>query len=252
MDNTLIDLLDGLDHRQSEGEAYAVTRDYFCDLGFRYVNIGIATLRDGQPLGLFSNMGTDWLTHYVDMGYHTCDVMFDYAMQSTNARLCDPQTNQTLDSRNKQLSDQMLAEVEGEGLVSSLILPRHSRISDHMVGFNLCTDMAREDTRHLCTAKAANISLGAAITQVALLEDVEGQAYGYNWLPYHTDKSLSLTQREAEVFRWLLEGLRNDRIAEKMGISTPTVNFHIQSAKKKLGAKTRDQAIGIALMQKLL
>ncbi len=251
MENRLVDLLDRLDRRTADGEAYAITNDFFLDLGFRYVNIGVASLSDSGVLGMYSNMREAWMSHYVESGYHECDVMFDYAISNDTARLCDPANNLELPSRNKARSDQMLAEVQEEGLRSSLILPRHSAVSDHMIGFNLCTDLDKLETGRMCDAHQYAISLGAALTQTAIIEDVEGDSYGTFWLPIANDP-VKLSAREMEVLKWLSEGLRNDRIADRLKISNATVNFHVTSAKKKLGAKTREQAVAIALVKKYI
>ena len=60
-------------------------------------------------------------------------------------------------------------------------------------------------------------------------------------------EGLNLTDREKECLVWLARGLRNDRIAEKMGIKTVTVQLHLDKARKKLAAATREQALSIAI-----
>ena len=251
LENQLIDLLDRLDNRSNEGEAYKITNEFFLGLGFRYVNIGVASATSGGPLGMFSNMREEWLNHYVDVGYHEYDVMFDYAMAADNARLCDPNSNFELPSRNKAISDRMLKEVQEEGLICSLIIPRHSPVSDHMIGFNLCTDLQIEETQRLYETNRSAIEVGAALAQTAIVEDVEGDNYGKFWLPKASHRK-KLSAREKEVLKWLSEGYRNDRIADRLNISNATVNFHMTSIKRKLGAKTREHAIAIALTQKLI
>jgi DNA-binding CsgD family transcriptional regulator len=52
--------------------------------------------------------------------------------------------------------------------------------------------------------------------------------------------------------RWLAAGLRYDRIAERLGISLVTVELHVANAKRKLDAKTREQALAIAVALRLL
>lgn len=251
MQNSLIDLLDRLDRRSEDGSAYEITRDYFQGLGFRYVNVGLASASDAGYLGVFSNMRNTWLTHYVDAGYAGCDVIFDYAMRSENSRLCNPETNFLLPSRHKALSNRMLMEIQEEKFISSLILPRHSKVTDHVIGYNLGTDLAEAPMQDLVSAKEDAILLGAALTQAAIIEDFEGKAYGQNWLPIYADNS-AISPRETEVLKWLSAGFRNDRIAERLNISPATVNFHITSAKRRLGAHTREQAVAIALTKGLI
>ena len=61
-----------------------------------------------------------------------------------------------------------------------------------------------------------------------------------------------LTRREREVMSWLASGLRNARIAERMGISLPTVEMHLANARRKLRALTREQALVEAVRRGLI
>lgn len=56
-----------------------------------------------------------------------------------------------------------------------------------------------------------------------------------------------LTTREIETLQWLASGLQNSEIAEKMNIAIVTVSKHLASARQKLNAKTREQALAIAI-----
>lgn len=51
-----------------------------------------------------------------------------------------------------------------------------------------------------------------------------------------------LTQQEREVLSLVVDGLSTDAIARRLGVSPPTVNSHVNSAKRKLGARTRTEA----------
>lgn len=62
----------------------------------------------------------------------------------------------------------------------------------------------------------------------------------------------TLTEREHDVLDLLAEGLSNQRIAERLGISPHTVKFHIASIYDKLDARTRTQAVRHALDRGLL
>ena len=56
-----------------------------------------------------------------------------------------------------------------------------------------------------------------------------------------------LTGREQDVLRLLAEGLGNDEIGGKLGISGETVRTHVQKACERLGASTRTQAVATAI-----
>ena len=60
-----------------------------------------------------------------------------------------------------------------------------------------------------------------------------------------------LTPREVEVLGAIGEGLTNKAIARKLGISLHTVKFHIESLFRKLGARTRTEALARAAERRL-
>lgn len=251
MDNDLIDLLDRINAREL-GEGYDISRDFFTSLGFDHVNFAIVSRRDDQVIGFFSNMRRAWLDRYVAADYALYDVMVDYAKADQRARVFDQAGFAALPSRNRALTDQLLREVAAEeGLISSIIIPRHSLVSDRLAGFNLTTPLDGDGIRRLVAAHERQIFLAAAICQEALIEDYDGGGLAPHWYPVAGARQ-RLSPRELETLKWLSAGLRNDRIAEKLGVVNATVNFHIGSAKRKLGAQTREQAVATAIMRGLI
>lgn len=63
----------------------------------------------------------------------------------------------------------------------------------------------------------------------------------------HEENGTVMTPREREVLRLVAYGYTGNEIAEKCGISPDTVRVHVRNAIRKLGARTRAQAIGIAV-----
>jgi DNA-binding NarL/FixJ family response regulator len=61
-----------------------------------------------------------------------------------------------------------------------------------------------------------------------------------------SDPDALLTPRELEVLGAIGEGLTNKAIARKLGISLHTVKFHVESLFRKLGARTRTEALAKA------
>ncbi|MBJ7331518.1 MAG: hypothetical protein JHC95_16615 [Solirubrobacteraceae bacterium] len=55
-----------------------------------------------------------------------------------------------------------------------------------------------------------------------------------------------LTERENTVLTLVADGLTSRQIADRLGISQPTVETHVQAAMRKLGAKTRAEAAATA------
>jgi NarL family two-component system response regulator LiaR len=61
-----------------------------------------------------------------------------------------------------------------------------------------------------------------------------------------------LSEREREVLSFLVQGLSNAGIAEKMVISTGTVKFHVSSILSKLDVSSRTEAVVFALQHHLV
>jgi LuxR family transcriptional regulator, quorum-sensing system regulator BjaR1 len=61
-----------------------------------------------------------------------------------------------------------------------------------------------------------------------------------------------LAPREREALQWAAEGKTDWEIGEVMGISTHGVDFHLRSARTKLGTTNRTQAVAVALRRGLI
>ena len=61
--------------------------------------------------------------------------------------------------------------------------------------------------------------------------------------------SCPLTQRELQCMEGLASGRSNSDIAKQLQISLATVALHLGNACRKLGAKTREQAVALAVKQ---
>ena len=57
----------------------------------------------------------------------------------------------------------------------------------------------------------------------------------------------NLTTREKEVLEYIIDGLHNVEIAQKLGISFHTAKAHVSSILHKLGINSRTSAIKIAV-----
>lgn len=56
-----------------------------------------------------------------------------------------------------------------------------------------------------------------------------------------------LSERELQVVRLLLDGLGNQEIATRLGVSRRTVHAHLSNAMGKTGTQTRTQLVVYAL-----
>jgi DNA-binding CsgD family transcriptional regulator len=58
--------------------------------------------------------------------------------------------------------------------------------------------------------------------------------------------------REREILDLLADGATDEQIATKLAVSPATVQTHVRNAKAKLGARTRAQAVALALQRGLI
>lgn len=66
------------------------------------------------------------------------------------------------------------------------------------------------------------------------------------------NRSKPLTPRELECLELLANGYSNFEIGKALGIQPPTVALHLSNARKKLGALTREHAVGLAASRGLV
>lgn len=67
-----------------------------------------------------------------------------------------------------------------------------------------------------------------------------------------TDYEVRLTEREREVLRLMAVGKTNPEAATQLSISVSTVGFHVHNILTKFGAKTRTEAVTIAVREGLI
>jgi DNA-binding CsgD family transcriptional regulator len=60
------------------------------------------------------------------------------------------------------------------------------------------------------------------------------------------------SRREREILALLARGSTDSQIAEQLGLSPATVQTHVRNAKAKLNARTRAQAVALALVGGLI
>jgi DNA-binding NarL/FixJ family response regulator len=131
----------------------------------------------------------------------------------------------------------------------------------------LCPDMNRRTTAEALRLGAAGVILtdlrGSALMS-ALRLIVAGETYvppallddgvieaGGSAQPGFDEQAGNLTRRELEVVRLLAEGLSNREIAGRLGLAEVTVKLHLHNAFEKIGARSRADAVRIALVKGL-
>ena len=110
------------------------------------------------------------------------------------------------------------------------------------------TDPARREVLRQLVIDAGHLPVDSSSGADALLSDL--QTEGFAPMPEPGEQTL-FTPRELEVLAAIGDGLTNKMIARRLDISPHTVKFHVESLLKKLGARTRAEAVAKAREQRL-
>lgn len=99
------------------------------------------------------------------------------------------------------------------------------------------------------SANQIDAALRAVAAGLTVRSAGEAQA-GFAAMQEHNLQTL-LTPRELEVLAAIDEGLTNKMIARRLDISLHTVKFHVESVFRKLGVRTRTEALARARERRL-
>ena len=102
--------------------------------------------------------------------------------------------------------------------------------------------------RGVLPREAGVLQIDAAIRAVAaglIVRVLPARESGFGAMRESEGQAL-LTPREVEVLGALAEGMTNKAIARRLDISLHTVKFHVESLFRKLGARTRTEAVAKA------
>jgi DNA-binding CsgD family transcriptional regulator len=107
---------------------------------------------------------------------------------------------------------------------------------------------ADDDSSGMLPRDAGAVQIDAALRAVAagLIVRCPGAREAGFGAMRDADSHALLTPRELEVLAALAEGMTNKTIARRLDISLHTVKFHIESLFRKLGARTRTEAVAKA------
>lgn len=118
------------------------------------------------------------------------------------------------------------------------------------------TEPARRAALRKLVIDAGHLPVDSPLAADVVLSDqvhavLGAQAPGrFGPMPEHRGQAL-FTPRELEVLGAIGDGLTNKMIARRLDISPHTVKFHVESLLRKLGARTRAEAVAKAREHRL-
>jgi len=108
------------------------------------------------------------------------------------------------------------------------------------IGYLMKNVTARELAAAIRSATAGKMTLSSEAAQALVRANQQAQ------------EPESLTEREREVLKLMVEGLNNAEIAERLVVSLSTVKYHISNILGKLGVDNRVSAVTLAIQRRLV
>jgi DNA-binding CsgD family transcriptional regulator len=192
------------------------------------------------PQNLVSHNIDEWAAHYEGQGYVSVDACARYALAGRPAFTWSEAKARyaARDEADPKKARQLWGEAADGGMRDGLII-RSLGPSGQVLVTRMITGegLIRPSDRAILDSLAVVFST----LRYRLCEQA-----------YDRPTGAILTQRETECLRLAGQGLRDAEIAVHLDLSRKTVNFHIENAKRKLGAPTRLAAFNRALDLKIL
>lgn len=177
-----------------------------------------------------SNVPDDWESQYSRNRYYDQDPIMLFALGNL---MPESWSNIIRHSRMTPKQNQIINEARDSGLGDGVIIPVHGPGGEFAV-----LSLTHGETPQ---QQLSNVELDdAALHMFALrFHNIVRTRQG----AVVTEMPADLTSREIDVLFWTAEGKSSWDISQILGISESTVNFHVNSAKRKLGVYSKPHAV---------
>ncbi|WP_127115636.1 helix-turn-helix transcriptional regulator [Shimia sediminis] len=239
-DSYTIDCIDRFVSSGSSAERWEVSQGILADLGASAANVTVVDCANRDFVWFQSSMRQSWLDHYIENTYYEWDPFIDnlrsgYGIYEAK---CGMETLETTgDQRVLDLNWKL--QDAGYGYLRGVSV--QGEIAGTRKYLTFCSD---ENVSALSNKEFEDRWRIASVLITAFQDPLD---------PEHTDAYLfgqapdRLSEREQQILRLLAKGRLNAQIAYDLGVAEVTVRKHLQSARQKLGARTREEALAIAL-----
>lgn len=224
-----LEILKSLDRAHSREDILRAIMPRLNALGIEYVISAMIPLkrlpaRTQKNYIILENTSDEWNRLYFSKGYMYTDPIVQTTLSSTTGfRWSEIEPAGVLDPRSRQVMNEAGEFGLGDGFTVPLATLEEERGGLTFAGRQL------------------DISPGQRGMLTLLASYVVGQTLLIDNGP--SERRMGLTPRERESLQWVAEGKTDWEIGELMGISRHGVDFHLRSARVKLGCVSRTQAV---------
>ena len=213
------------------------------EIGYSVLNIAAVSKYNGSPLWARTTMSEAWAELYLRKDYFSVDPLIAH-MKMSNEQIAFDCAGPAVPGLSPEITEfRKDAHELGYGRFRGFPFNWPTQTVYKIISFGLEAGDTRPETPEM-------ISMARTLADILATRIEAPRSFiscGVVW-----PKKAMLTDRERELLYYLALGLKNDRIAERCGLAEVTVRKHLVSAREKLGASTREQALAIALQNGLI
>ena len=228
---------------RTEAEKWAEIQDYFKVRGFPIINYsfidGAGVGVEEAPVRMRSTADPEFLNDYAENRRDLVDPLADYGRSGRpGPYLVSNTMEESLSGLNENRKTH-LDFVAAESHTSNLLIPLPTGLASGPLrsGVVLGTSIEAGDLQEIIGRYGAELIVFAHHMHAELRGVILRQLAGDE----------PLTNREADCLSYIARGERPERIADLIGLSTATVNFHLRNARRKLNARTTAEAVAKAM-----
>lgn len=204
--------------------------------------LGIDGVFHGKVAGrcavLRCNIEPGWITDLEPRTYAETDPFFTVSCATIRPTLTGPEFLHLYPDLTAEARE-FIESASLTGFTAGLAVPTLKRSTAGVAGWHLLSSNGRACIEHVWREHGQSLALWAHAVD-HLLDDCG---------PIDASR---LTVREADCLKYLAAGFKTKEIAFRLGIRPVTVDFHFANARKKLGGRSREQTLALALKQNLI
>nr|WP_320141396.1 LuxR family transcriptional regulator [uncultured Cohaesibacter sp.] len=200
---------------------------------FAYLLLRPPTRNKTRDEVILTNYPDEWVSRYIKRNYKYYDPV---ALIYKKSRLPFFWGQQESFKPMKKAERAVMHEARAFGLFEGYAIPTAGPEGD-FGGLTVCCK-DQSDVKGLVSENEELLQFFSAQFHAAAVRILFGR---------NDNQPVHLTSREQEVLCWAAEGCSSDATAKHMGLSAPTVNYHISNSCLKLGASNKIQAVALAI-----
>lgn len=186
--------------------------------------------------GLMRNYPEDWMSYYMAKGYDKIDPIVEYCFHTTDPYTWDKVMKTVTLSEDQKI---LMQEAKEAKLLDGAAVPMYG-LNGELSGIGVANSDGGGDLSYDNLCKIRLLAFQFHLAYTARQREEERM------------RQVSLTSREREILLWAAEGKSDPVIAEIIGISYPTVRYHMNNIFRKLEANERTLAVVKAIRYGLI